>query len=324
MNMSAINPLAMLAAQCNKIPSSNSSPPPSSPSNTSFYPWKPSIYPNSEITSSLARIHPYEHSLLNSNRNLKENSSSQPVWFDIHHHHSWFTANQPPPMFNHNEQQTFPPLFPTGANIQYPSHGQSTHYNEFLPVGHDPYRHECRLIYTPSPQTSTNSNSSIKNPKQSKPTRAQCDCPNCREADRLGFINGSNQRKKTLHSCHIPGCGKEYNKTSHLKAHLRWHTGSYTKLLLFISINLLFLKENDHLFAIIYFAENDLLGVMNFNDTHEHIQVFIYLTPDHLLIFSALEKEKFILSAHYTTARRQIVRGIYMIINSQCTPIIYA
>ncbi|THD26193.1 Transcription factor Sp8 [Fasciola hepatica] len=32
-------------------------------------------------------------------------------------------------------------------------------------------------------------------------------------------------RQKNLHSCHVPGCGKVYNKTSHLKAHLRWHTG---------------------------------------------------------------------------------------------------
>jgi len=76
----------MLAAQCNKIPTSNSSPP-LSPTKTSFYAWKkplsnPSMmYPNTDLTSSLTRINPYEHSLLNANGQLKENSSQQ-----THHH----------------------------------------------------------------------------------------------------------------------------------------------------------------------------------------------------------------------------------------------
>jgi len=238
----------MLAAQCNKIQSSNLSPP-LSPSKTSFYAWKkpitsPTMYPNSELPSSFPRINHYEHSLLNGNGQLKENSStpSSSNWMDIHHHHSWFTSNETLPILNNNEQQTPPSLFSTTANVQYP-----THYNDFLSANHpyaDSYRHEFRLFYppivsshTPSPPTiqattssppttinnNNNSNSLLKKPKTS---RAQCDCPNCRETDRLGYIAGTNIRKRNIHSCHIAGCGKEYNKTSHLKAHLRWHTGT--------------------------------------------------------------------------------------------------
>ncbi|KAM8800453.1 transcription factor Sp7 isoform 1-T2 [Rhynchonycteris naso] len=54
--------------------------------------------------------------------------------------------------------------------------------------------------------------------------RSSCDCPNCQEIERLGAA-AAGLRKKPIHSCHIPGCGKVYGKASHLKAHLRWHTG---------------------------------------------------------------------------------------------------
>lgn len=46
----------------------------------------------------------------------------------------------------------------------------------------------------------------------------RCRCPNCQKTpDEPG--------KRKQHACHMPGCGKVYGKTSHLKAHLRWHAG---------------------------------------------------------------------------------------------------
>uniref|UniRef100_T1IUN3 C2H2-type domain-containing protein n=1 Tax=Strigamia maritima TaxID=126957 RepID=T1IUN3_STRMM len=46
----------------------------------------------------------------------------------------------------------------------------------------------------------------------------RCRCPNCQDTTSEG-------KKKKQHICHVPGCGKVYGKTSHLKAHLRWHSG---------------------------------------------------------------------------------------------------
>ncbi|KAM9805133.1 transcription factor Sp3a [Neosynchiropus ocellatus] len=51
--------------------------------------------------------------------------------------------------------------------------------------------------------------------------RVACTCPNCKESGGRGSAMG----KKKQHICHIAGCGKVYGKTSHLRAHLRWHSG---------------------------------------------------------------------------------------------------
>ncbi|XP_007260756.2 transcription factor Sp4 isoform X1 [Astyanax mexicanus] len=51
--------------------------------------------------------------------------------------------------------------------------------------------------------------------------RVACSCPNCRD----GEGRNSDPSKKKQHVCHMAGCGKVYGKTSHLRAHLRWHTG---------------------------------------------------------------------------------------------------
>ncbi|XP_064104593.1 transcription factor Sp9-like isoform X6 [Macrobrachium nipponense] len=61
--------------------------------------------------------------------------------------------------------------------------------------------------------------SPVNNGGKSRLRRVACTCPNCKEGDRGG------EHKKKVHICHIPGCNKMYGKTSHLRAHLRWHSG---------------------------------------------------------------------------------------------------
>ncbi|KAJ3592663.1 hypothetical protein NHX12_007790 [Muraenolepis orangiensis] len=59
-----------------------------------------------------------------------------------------------------------------------------------------------------------------KSPLASARRCRRCRCPNCQAS-----TSTDEPGKKKQHICHIPGCGKVYGKTSHLKAHLRWHSG---------------------------------------------------------------------------------------------------
>jgi len=46
----------------------------------------------------------------------------------------------------------------------------------------------------------------------------KCRCPLCMDPNRA-------PGEPAMHLCHYPNCGKVYKKTSHLRAHLRWHIG---------------------------------------------------------------------------------------------------
>ena len=63
------------------------------------------------------------------------------------------------------------------------------------------------------------------NPPKTRLRRVACTCPNCKDGEKVyrGGTDGTPRKKQ--HICHIPGCNKVYGKTSHLRAHLRWHSG---------------------------------------------------------------------------------------------------
>ena len=61
--------------------------------------------------------------------------------------------------------------------------------------------------------------------QQKRLRRIACTCPNCVNGVNSQNTNEDGSARKKKHICHYPNCNKVYGKTSHLRAHLRWHTG---------------------------------------------------------------------------------------------------
>ena len=63
--------------------------------------------------------------------------------------------------------------------------------------------------------------------QQRRLRRVACTCLNCASgANSKKATNPDGSPRKKQHVCHYPNCSKVYGKTSHLRAHIRWHTGN--------------------------------------------------------------------------------------------------
>ncbi|KAJ6216884.1 hypothetical protein RDWZM_008041 [Blomia tropicalis] len=123
---------------------------------------------------------------------------------------------------NSTNGQQVAPLSPVQA-IQIGNNGQLI-TQQIQQDPNDP--NKWQIVATPVQNTinnyTTNDTSSTTTDGSAprKLRRVACTCPNCRDGE-----GRNSETKKKQHICHIVGCNKVYGKTSHLRAHLRWHTG---------------------------------------------------------------------------------------------------
>lgn len=170
-----------------------------------------------------------------------------------HHHHHELPLTppaEPPSSYSFelspvkvlsSQPQTNSPYYPQHNNVgqNFPSFLQNSSGRHHLSGGHvedgqqwwslpqtnatpsnHPFSLGRQLVLGHQPQIAALLQGTSKGLLSSTRRCRRCKCPNC-QANGGGLEFG----KKRLHICHIPECGKVYKKTSHLKAHLRWHAG---------------------------------------------------------------------------------------------------
>lgn len=189
--------------------------------------------------------HPYEPWLRTAPSSGSSEEMNIPPWWDLHRDvqaGSWIDLQTGqsvgvPSVSTASSMGLQPTLSTYGSDPQLctmpPAQHTPTSHSPHLfplegfkmePMGHEMLQQETFSLEEPQ-ETSVSARPKPQRRSSSRGAgQAMCRCPNCIHAEQMGQ-SADDSRTKHMHNCHIPGCGKAYAKTSHLKAHLRWHSG---------------------------------------------------------------------------------------------------
>ncbi|CAB4061311.1 SP4 [Lepeophtheirus salmonis] len=111
-----------------------------------------------------------------------------------------------------------------GQNTQVQTHGSHQQQSIQTITASASVQQQSQTLITNNRRRSGNGGSDGEAPR-TRLKRVACTCPNCKDGDRGRGKNPDGKPRKKQHICHITNCNKVYGKTSHLRAHLRWHSG---------------------------------------------------------------------------------------------------